>query len=123
MIPSLRNTKKLTKEISELSSDYSSNMNSSKEILTLDEKGAAGLPADFKANYKVAEGKYEIPVINATNETVMANAASEETRKAYYTKFFNRAADKNIAILDAMVKKRDELAKLMGYKTFAEYSL
>lgn len=119
----LKEYKKLTKEISELSSDYSSNMNSSKEILTLDEKGAAGLPADFKANYKVAEGKYEIPVINATNETVMANAASEETRKAYYTKFFNRAADKNIAILDAMVKKRDELAKLMGYKTFAEYSL
>ncbi len=115
--------KTLTKEISQLSSDYSNNMNSSNEILKLDEKGAAGLPESFKQNFKTAEGTYAIPIINATNETVMNNASLEATRKAYYIKFFNRAADKNIAILDAMVNKRDELAKLMGYKTYAAYAL
>ena len=115
--------KELTKEINELSTDYSNNMNSDKDILKLDEKGAMGLPADFMTNYKVAEGKYEIPVINATNETVMGTATSEETRKAFYTKFFNRAADKNIAILDNMVKKRDELAKVLGYPTYASLNL
>lgn len=113
----------LTKEIAELSSAYSNNMNSSKEILTLDEKGADGLPDNFKLNYKVKEGKYDIPIINATNETVMSNATSEATRKAYFIKFYSRAADKNMAILDDMVEKRDELAKLMGYPTFAAYSL
>ena len=115
--------KTLTKEISELSTSYSSNMNSSNEILALDEKGADGLPDNFKLNYKVAEGKYEIPIINATSETVLNNATAENTRKAYYSKFYNRAADKNIAILDNMVKKRDELAKLMGYPTYAAYAL
>ncbi|MDI1317766.1 M3 family metallopeptidase [Flavobacterium sp.] len=115
--------KTLTKEISQLSSDYSNNMNSSNEILTLDEKGAAGLPESFKQNYTTSEGTYAIPIINATNETVMNNASLEATRKAYYIKFYNRAADKNIAILDAMVKKRDELAKLMGYKSYAAYAL
>lgn len=115
--------KQLTKEINELSTDYSINMNSAKDILMVDEKGATGLPADFVTNYKVAEGKYEIPVINATNETVMGTATSEETRKAFYTKFFNRAADKNIAILDNMVKKRDELAKVLGYPTYASLNL
>jgi thimet oligopeptidase len=115
--------KTLTKEISQLSSDYSNNMNSSNEILKLDENGAAGLPESFKQNYKTAEGNYAIPIINATSETVMNNASLEATRKAYYIKFYNRAADKNIFILDAMVKKRDELAKLMGYKTYAAYAL
>ena len=125
--------KNLTKEIGELSSAYSTNMNSSKEILTLDEKGADGLPESFKANYKTAEGtratgelsgaKYEIPIINATSDPVLSNASSETTRKAYYIKFYNRAADKNIAILDQMVKKRDELAKLMGHQTYAAYAL
>ena len=115
--------KELTKEINELSTDYSNNMNSDKDIMTLDEKSAAGLPADFLAIYKVAEGKYEIPVINATNETVMGTASSEETRKAFYSKFFNRAADKNIAILDKMIKKRDELAKVMGHSTYASLNL
>lgn len=119
----LEKYKTLTKEISELSSSYSTNMNSSKEILTLDEKGAAGLPEEFKNNYKVAEGKYEIPVINSTSDPVLSNASQEETRKAYFNKFYSRAADKNIAILDQMVKKRDELAKLMGYPTYAAYAL
>jgi thimet oligopeptidase len=114
--------KTLTQEISDLSAAYSSNMNSSREILVLDEKGAKGLPEAFKANYKVSDGKYEIPIINATNETVMSNAAIEETRKAYYIKFYNRAANKNLSILDSLVKKRDELAKVMGYPSFAAYS-
>lgn len=119
----LEKFQKLTKEISELSTNYSNNMNSAKDVLVLDEKGAEGLPAGFKANYKTADGKYEIPIINATNETVMGNATSEATRKAYYIKFFNRAADKNIDILNNMVKKRDELAKVMGYPTYAAFSL
>ena len=119
----LQKFKKLTKAISELSTDYSNNMNSAKDVLSVDEKGMKGLPEDFKTNYKVANGTYEIPIINATNETVMGNATMEETRKAYYIKFNNRAADKNLSILDSMVKKRDELAKVMGYPTFAAYSL
>ncbi|MGC4041778.1 MAG: M3 family metallopeptidase [Flavobacterium sp.] len=119
----LKKYKTLVKEISELSSDYSNNMNSSEDVLILNEKAVSGLPAAFKDNYKIAEDRYEIPVINATNETVMSNASEESTRRAFYFKFFNRAAEKNIAILDKMVKKRDELAKLMGYPTYAAYSL
>lgn len=115
--------KALTKEISDLSSKYSTNMNSASNVLILDDEGVLGLPEDFKNNYKLAERSYEIPIINATNETVMSNAITENTRRAYFNMFHNRAADKNIAILDEMVKKRDELAKLMGYKTYAEYAL
>lgn len=115
--------KRLDKEISQLSSSYSENMNTSRDILTLDEEGTKGLPDAFKETYKVASGKYEIPIINATNETVMANAVNEATRKAYFIKFNNRAADKNLVILDSLVKKRDQLAKLMGYPTFAAFNL
>lgn len=118
----LEKFKTLTKEISELSTDYSNNMNSAKDILSLDEKGMKGLPEEFKTNYKVGD-HYEIPIINSTSETVLGNASEEATRKAYYIKFYNRAADKNLSILDSMVKKRDELAKVMGYPTFAAYSL
>ena len=115
--------KRLDKEISQLSSAYSENMNTSRDVLTLDEEGAKGLPDAFKETYKVAPGKFEIPIINATNETVMANAVSEATRKAYFVKFNNRAADKNLSILDSLVKKRDQLAKLMGYPTYATFNL
>jgi thimet oligopeptidase len=119
----LQKFKNLSTTISELSTNYSNNMNSSKDVLTLDEKGVAGLPEGFKTNYKVAEGTYEIPIINATNETVMGTATEAATRKAYFIKFNSRAAEKNLSILDSLVKKRDELAKIMGYPTYASYSL
>ncbi|TDD96221.1 M3 family metallopeptidase [Flavobacterium cellulosilyticum] len=115
--------KKLTKEISQLSSQYSDNMNGYNENLIVDEKAAEGLPEAFKAKYKVAENKYEIPIINATNATIMSNATNEATRKAYYFKFYNRASDKNLSILDSLVQKRYELATIMGYSSYAAYNL
>jgi thimet oligopeptidase len=115
--------KKLTKEINQLSSQYSDNMNAYNEKLTIDEKAAVGLPDAFKAKFKVGESKYEIPIINATNATMMSNAAIEETRKSYFFKFNNRASDKNLGILDSLVQKRYELATILGYPSYAAYNL
>ncbi len=114
--------KKLTQEISELSSTYATNMNSSNETLIFEEAAMAGIPDDFKNKYKVAN-RYEIPVINSTNEPMMNNASVEATRRSFYFMFNNRAAAKNMTVLDQMVKKRDELAKLLGYSSFAAYNL
>lgn len=119
----LQNFKTLNKAINQLSSEYSDNMNSSNDIITLDEKSATGLPENFKNTYKVSAGKYEIPIINATNEPVMNNATLEETRKAYYMKFNNRASNKNLAILDTLIKTRDALGKVMSYPSYAAYTL
>lgn len=113
----------LTKEINQLTSDYSNNMNTAMPILVLDEDGASGLPENFKNTYRTTENKYEIPVMNATKGPVMSNAEKEATRKAYYLKFNNRAADKNLAILDQLVQKRHELSNIMGYETYAHYNL
>jgi oligopeptidase A len=115
--------KRLTKEINELTSDYSSNMNAFDEVLTLDEEGAIGLPENFKNTYRTEGSNYEIPIINATKGPVLGNAENEETRKAYYVKFYNRASDKNLKILDALVRKRYELAQIMNYRSYAEYYL
>jgi Zn-dependent oligopeptidase len=119
----LERFKTLTSEINELSAAYSNNMNSADEKLTLDEKGIEGLPESFKNTYRVAENKYEVPVMNATNRPIMGNAKSETTRKEYYTKYNSRAADKNIEILNQMIEKRHELAQIMGYNSYAEYNL
>lgn len=113
----------LTKEITQLSADYSNNMNSSAETIVLDEEGAKGLPENMLNTYRREDGKYEIPVMNATNGPVMSNAAQETTRMEYYKKFTSRAADKNLEILDKLVNNRYELANIMGYKSYAEYYL
>ena len=92
--------KELKSEISDLSSQYSINMNTANEVLKLDEADADGLPENFREQYRSAEGLYEIPVIPATRNPVMNNASSEETRKAYMMKYYNRGWEKNLEILD-----------------------
>ncbi len=111
----------LKAEISDLSSRYSMNMNNAGEVLVLDEHGAEGLTENFKESYK-SESGYEIPVIPATRRPVLNNATSEETRKAYYIKYQNRGWEKNLPILDELVAKRYELARLMGYGSYASYT-
>jgi len=53
----------------------------------------------------------------------MGNAENEETRKAYFTKFNTRAATENLPILDSLIKKRHELGSIMGYPSYAAYTL
>ncbi|MEO6347820.1 MAG: M3 family metallopeptidase [Aquaticitalea sp.] len=119
----LEQFKKLKAEIADLSAHYSTNMNTADAVLKLDEKGAEGLPESFKEKYKKENTTYEIPVMPATKSPVMDNAVQESTRKEYTTLYSNRGADKNLDILDLLVKKRYELAQLMGYKSFADYNL
>lgn len=114
--------KKLKAEISDLSSQYSINMNTANEVLVLDEEAAAGLPENFKSTYRTEEGKYEILAMPATRTPVMNNASSEATRKEYLMKYYNRGWEKNLDILEQMVRKRHELALLMGYDSYAAYT-
>ena len=119
----LKQFKTLKAEISDLTSQYSINMNTADAVLKLDEAGAEGLSESFKEKYKTADHVYEIPAMPATRGPVMENSAKEDTRKSYQILYSNRGADKNLEILDELIKKRFELAQLMGYKSYAEYNL
>lgn len=119
----LKKYKKLNEEVSELTAQYSTNMNTANLVVTVDEKGATGLPDSFKNKYKTDADTYEIPVINATRGTVMKNAKSEATRKEFAMKYDNRGADKNLVILDSLVSKRYQIGRIMGYKSYAEYNV
>jgi thimet oligopeptidase len=118
----LNKFKELKSDLSDLSSQYSINMNTANEVLKLDEAGAEGLPDNFKESYRVEGGGYEIPAMPATRNPVMNNASKEETRKAYMMKYYNRGWEKNLEILDQLVSKRHELALLMDYDTYAGYT-
>ncbi len=114
--------KELKSEISDLSSQYSINMNTANEVLKLNETGAEGLPENFKEQYQTGEGQYEIPAMPATRNPVMNNASREETRKAYMMKYYNRGWEKNLDILEQLVRKRHQLALLMDYESYAAYT-
>lgn len=119
---SLQRFRELKAGISDLSSQYSINMNTADAVLVLDEQGAEGLPDNFRKSYKVEGDRYEVPVMSATRLPVLNNAAREETRKAYLVKYYNRGWEKNMDILDEMIGMRHELATLMGFRSYAAYT-
>ena len=119
----LKKYKKLNEEVNELTSQYSTNMNTANLVVKTDENGMLGLPDTFKSKYKIGADLYEIPVINATNGTVMKNAKSEAIRKEFAVKYDNRGADKNLVILDSLVSKRYQIGRIMGYKSYAAYNV
>ena len=115
--------KALNQEITDLTSQYSTNMNTHGLVLNLDAEGAAGIPETLTSRYATDDGTFAIPVIAANRGPVVNNASSEETRKSFTLMYANRAADQNLAILDQLVAKRHELAQLMGFDSYADYTL
>ncbi|WP_323789663.1 M3 family metallopeptidase [Psychroserpens sp.] len=119
----LNKVKTLKAEITDLTSQYSTNMNTANSVLLIDEAGAKGIPENLKEKYKTENGRYEIPAQPSTSGPVMSNAINSETRKKYQILYSNRGADKNIGILNQLVAKRYQLGQLMGKKSYAEHNL
>lgn len=54
---------------------------------------------------------------------VMHNCPDEETRRDFYHRFHNRGYPQNLEVLTKIINCRDDLAKLLGYNSFAEYDI
>src|SRR6056297_604758 len=113
----------LQNQISELGIAFESNISSHKDIMVLEEEEMEGLPEDYKEARKRKDGKYEIDMTYPSYFPFMKYAKSDKARKELSKKFKNIAADKNLDVLVKLLKKRKELAKILGYDSFAKYRL
>jgi thimet oligopeptidase len=81
-----------------------------------------GLPRDFITRHKPdANGNITLTIDYPDSLPVFSYARNEDLRKRMFLEYNNRAFPKNIAVLDQMMAKRAELAKLIGYQTWADY--
>ncbi len=95
------------------------------DLRTVTAKSAAeldGLPADYIARHKPdANGVVTLTIDYPDSLPVFSYAKSEDLRKRMYMEYQNRAYPKNIGVLDTMIAKRAELARLIGYDDWANY--
>jgi thimet oligopeptidase len=81
-----------------------------------------GLPRDFIGRHKPdANGNITLTIDYPDSLPVFSYARNEDLRKRMFLEYNNRAFPKNIAVLDQMMAKRAELAKLIGYPDWADY--
>ena len=81
-----------------------------------------GLPRDYITRHKPeADGKITLTIDYPDALPVFSYAKNEALRKQMFTQYSNRAYPKNIEVLDRMIARRAELAKLIGYGSWADY--
>ena len=129
----------LQTELSELQSRFENNLLDSTQAwqyLTEDEAMLAGLPDYASAMLRqLAEQKeltgYRVTLDMPCYLAVITYADSRSLRQAIYEAYVTRASDKGITdkiwdngvIMQDIVAKRQEKAKILGFSNYAEYSL
>jgi Zn-dependent oligopeptidase len=81
-----------------------------------------GLPQDFVSRHKPdAKSAITLTIDYPDSLPVFSFAKNEGLRKRMYMEYNNRGYPKNIEVLDRMIARRAELARLVGYSSWADY--
>jgi thimet oligopeptidase len=114
----------LKKEISELSIKFSSNIDKDTSTISATHDELAGLTEDFIAALKKDEnGNYTLGTDYPTYYTVMGHCSVPKTREALFKAFNNRAYPDNKKLLETIIAKRDKLARLLDFNSYADLVL
>lgn len=118
----LEQIKTLRAELVTIGQEFSKNIREERFVIELDsDKDLAGLPKDYVESHKPdANGKIAISTDYPDYIPYMQYAQSDKWRKELRFKFLNRG-QKNGPVLQTMIEKRNQLAKLLGYKSYADY--
>ncbi len=114
----------LNAKISTAVQDFTSNIAGTTLDIEIDEKSLEGLPKAYVEKHpKNANGKVRITTDYPDFFPFMQFAKDRKAALELYAKFDNRAADKNVPLLENLLKLRAEKAKLLGYATWADFVL
>jgi thimet oligopeptidase len=112
----------LRDELTELGQAFDRNIRTDLRTVKTDARELEGLPRDYVARHKPdANGRITLTIDYPDSLPVFSYAKDEDLRKRMFMEYNNRAYPKNIEVLDKLIERRAELAKLIGYDTWADY--
>lgn len=115
--------KQLNEQITARGQEFTSNIASSTGHVTVKRDQLDGLPDEYIASHPPdAEGNIQISTDYPDYYPFITYAKDRKTALKLYVEFTNRGSEKNVKLLETLLKLRDEKAKLLGYKTWADYA-
>jgi Zn-dependent oligopeptidase len=113
---------RMRKELSRLETDFDTNVTKAEKALKFTKAELDGVPEDFLKQIKRGDDEYTV-MANITWHylTVIDNAKREETRKRLYIGYSSLAKEANVPLLEKILPLRDDIARKLGYKTWADY--
>ena len=116
--------RELNEELTKLSLDFDTNLAMSHLTVEATAKQLDGLPKEWVVSHPPnKEGKVVITTDYPDYFPVLTYAKDRKLALDLYKQFENRAADKNVAVIEKILTLRQERAKLLGYDTWAQYIL
>ena len=117
---------KLRKDLANLITEFSTNINEARGPVEFTAEELAGVPASFLEGegMKQADGRYRV-MANVTWHAVAVaeNADNSETRRRLAVARGQLAREKNVPVLKKLVALRAEIARRLGYATWADYQI
>ncbi len=114
--------KQLRAELVQIGQAFDRNVREDVHTIELHVGDLAGLPDDFiEAHKPSAAGIIQITTDYPDVRPFMVYANNGIARQKLYREFNRRAFPKNSEVLNSMLKKRFELAQLLGYAHWADY--
>jgi thimet oligopeptidase len=110
--------------LSGLESQFTANLNNDNTTLEFTAEELNGVPASSIATFNLTtRGTYLVTLKYPDYLAVMTYAGNNETRKKMYATDLNRQAERNIALLEEAILLREQIARELGYGTWADYQL
>ena len=110
-------------ELVKVEQEFAKNIRDDVSEVALDPAQLEGMPADYVAAHPVdAAGKVHVTTNYPDLIPFMTYAKDETARRELTVVNGLRAVPQNIRLLEVMLEKRAELATLLGYKNWAEYT-
>jgi thimet oligopeptidase len=112
----------LNDEITKYATQFQRNLQESQlKVVVKNAAELEGLPADYvKAHKPAADGSITLTSDSPDVTPVLKFAKSADLRKRIFIAYNNRAYPQNVGVLADLLKKREELANLLGYKHWSD---
>ena len=113
----------LSDELQALGQEFSRVIRDDVRSIEVTDEELAGLPADYVAAHPAnASGRRVVTTNYPDTIPFMAYSRSDAARRRLSYVNQNRGTPRNLEVLGAMLAKRQELARLLGYASWAEYA-
>lgn len=112
----------INKQINELGVTFITNIASNKDKVVVMVSEATGLTDEFLKPFRKGGDTVEFNLSTPTYTTVMSQCTNVEVRKKVYMAKMNVGGAANEEILAQILQLRTDKAKMLGYKTYAEYA-
>ncbi|MFA4860650.1 M3 family metallopeptidase [Methanoregula sp.] len=120
----LENVRAMKTRLAQLESRFSTNLNNDNTTLEFTHDELFGVPESARAPFgKGRNGSFLVTTKYPDYFAVIQNADRSETRRRMAEAFLNRQAKTNTRLLEEAIVVRAQIAKELGYDTWADYRI